>query len=86
MDISSSGQVHWLVFRDAGNLFVVRKKVSKSMAWRLGGIAGLVGFIGWWMVESDLKDDLFAPGSHPRVSQYRLTAHLAAAFACYVAT
>ncbi|KAN0068359.1 Cytochrome oxidase assembly domain containing protein [Elaphomyces granulatus] len=68
--------------------FVVRKKVSKSMAWRLGGIAGLVGFqgfIGWWMVKSGLKDDLFAPGSHPRVSQYRLTAHLAAAFACYVA-
>ncbi|KAJ5125819.1 Cytochrome c oxidase assembly protein COX15 [Penicillium atrosanguineum] len=68
--------------------FVARKKVSGPMAWRLGGIAGLIGFqgfIGWWMVKSGLKDDLFAPGSHPRVSQYRLTAHLGAAFTCYVA-
>ncbi|KAE8419090.1 cytochrome oxidase assembly protein-domain-containing protein [Aspergillus pseudocaelatus] len=68
--------------------FVARKKVSKPMALRLGGIAGLIGFqgfIGWWMVKSGLKDDLFAPGSHPRVSQYRLTAHLGAAFLCYVA-
>lgn len=68
--------------------FVARKKVSKPMALRLGGIAGLIGFqgfIGWWMVKSGLKDDLFAPGSHPRVSQYRLTAHLGAAFVCYVA-
>ncbi|KAL2870490.1 cytochrome c oxidase assembly protein cox15 [Aspergillus lucknowensis] len=68
--------------------FVARRKVSKPMALRLGGIAGLIGFqgfIGWWMVKSGLKDDLFAPGSHPRVSQYRLTAHLGAAFACYVA-
>lgn len=67
---------------------MAKKKVSKQMAWRLAGIAGLIGFqgfIGWWMVKSGLKDDLFAPGSHPRVSQYRLTAHLAAAFTCYVA-
>ncbi|KAF5016534.1 hypothetical protein F66182_11757, partial [Fusarium sp. NRRL 66182] len=65
-----------------------RRKVSKPMALRLAGISGLIGFqgvIGWWMVKSGLKDDLFAPGSHPRVSQYRLTAHLAAAFTCYVA-
>ena len=37
------------------------------------------------MVESGLKDDLFAPGSHPRVSQYRLVAHLGTAFMCYSA-
>lgn len=68
--------------------FVAKKKVSRPMAVRLAGIAGLIGlqgFIGWWMVKSGLKDDLFAPGSHPRVSQYRLTTHLATAFACYVA-
>lgn len=68
--------------------FVARKQVSRPMAWRLLGIAGLIGFqgfIGWWMVKSGLKDDLFAPGSHPRVSQYRLTAHLGAAFVCYLA-
>ncbi|KAK5303342.1 Cytochrome c oxidase assembly protein cox15 [Exophiala xenobiotica] len=68
--------------------FVARRQVSRSMAVRLLGIAGLIGFqgfIGWWMVKSGLKDDLFAPGSHPRVSQYRLTAHLGAAFVCYLA-
>ncbi|KAJ5650622.1 Cytochrome c oxidase assembly protein COX15 [Penicillium longicatenatum] len=68
--------------------FVARKKVSTPMAWRLFGIASLIGFqgfLGWWMVKSGLKDDLFAPGSNPRVSQYRLTAHLGAAFTCYVA-
>jgi cytochrome c oxidase assembly protein subunit 15 len=68
--------------------FVARRKVSVNMAVRLVGIASLIGvqgFIGWWMVKSGLKDDLFAPGSHPRVSQYRLTAHLGTAFICYVA-
>ncbi|OJK02410.1 hypothetical protein ASPACDRAFT_115273 [Aspergillus aculeatus ATCC 16872] len=68
--------------------FVARRKVSKPMALRLAGIAGLIGFqgfLGWWMVASGLKEDLFAPGSHPRVSQYRLTAHLGAAFICYTA-
>ncbi|KAI9742985.1 MAG: Cytochrome c oxidase assembly protein cox15 [Claussenomyces sp. TS43310] len=68
--------------------FVARRKVSANMSLRLLGIAGLIGFqgvIGWWMVKSGLKDDLFAPGSHPRVSQYRLTAHLGAAFLCYTA-
>lgn len=68
--------------------FVARRKVSANMSLRLLGISGLIGFqgvLGWWMVKSGLKDDLFAPGSHPRVSQYRLTAHLGAAFVCYTA-
>ncbi|KAK4462749.1 cytochrome oxidase assembly protein-domain-containing protein [Cladorrhinum samala] len=66
--------------------FIARRKVTARMATTLVGISALIGFqgfIGWWMVKSGLKDDLFAPGSHPRVSQYRLTAHLATAFACY---
>lgn len=68
--------------------FVARRKVSANMSLRLLGIAGLIGTqgaIGWWMVKSGLRDDFFAPGSHPRVSQYRLTAHLGAAFLCYTA-
>lgn len=68
--------------------FVARRKVSANMSLRLLGISCLIGFqgmLGWWMVKSGLKDDLFAPGSHPRVSQYRLTAHLGAAFVCYTA-
>ena len=51
----------------------------------IGGLVGFQGLLGWWMVKSGLKDDLFAPGSHPRVSQYRLVAHLGTAFFCYSA-
>ncbi|KKY33386.1 putative cytochrome c oxidase assembly [Diaporthe ampelina] len=66
--------------------FIARRRVTQRMAWNLVGISGLIGFqgfIGWWMVASGLKDDLFAPGAHPRVSQYRLTTHLSTAFVCY---
>ena len=68
--------------------FIARRKISAPMALRITGIGGLIGFqgvLGWWMVKSGLKDDLFAPGSHPRVSQYRLVAHLGTAFLCYSA-
>lgn len=68
--------------------FVARRKVSANMSLRLFGISCLIGAqgaMGWYMVKSGLKDDLFAPGSHPRVSQYRLTAHLGTAFICYTA-
>ena len=68
--------------------FIARRKLSANMALRITGIGALIGFqgvLGWWMVKSGLKDDLFAPGSHPRVSQYRLVAHLGTAFLCYSA-
>ena len=82
------GRTVGLTFVLPAAYFILRRRVSASMALRIGGIAGLIGFqgfIGWWMVKSGLKDDLFAPGSHPRVSQYRLTAHLGTAFLCYLA-
>jgi cytochrome c oxidase assembly protein subunit 15 len=82
------GRVVGLSFVLPAIYFVARRKVSAKMSLRLFGIASLIGFqgaIGWWMVKSGLKDDLFAPGSHPRVSQYRLTAHLGTAFICYTA-
>ena len=68
--------------------FIARRKVSAPMALKISGVGSLIGFqgfLGWWMVKSGLKDDLFAPGSHPRVSQYRLVAHLGTAFLCYSA-
>ncbi|KAI2636781.1 putative cytochrome c oxidase assembly protein [Xylaria nigripes] len=80
------GRVIGLSFVIPTAYFIARRRVSVRMAWSLVGISGLIGFqgfIGWWMVRSGLKDDLFAPGSHPRVSQYRLAAHLATAFVCY---
>jgi heme a synthase len=82
------GRVIGVSFIIPAAYFAVRRKVSAKVGVRLFGIAGLIGlqgFIGWWMVKSGLKDDLFAPGSHPRVSQYRLTAHLGTAFLCYTA-
>ena len=39
-------------------------------------LGGMQGLLGWYMVKSGLIDD-------PHVSQYRLTAHLVAAFAIY---
>jgi cytochrome c oxidase assembly protein subunit 15 len=80
------GRVIGITFLVPTVYFIARRRVTPSMAFRLTGICGMIGFqgfIGWWMVKSGLKDDLFAPGSHPRVSQYRLTAHLGAAFAVY---
>jgi cytochrome c oxidase assembly protein subunit 15 len=66
--------------------FIARRKVAPHMALKLVGICGLIGLqgaIGWWMVQSGLKDDLFTDGSLPRVSQYRLAAHLGTAFIAY---
>jgi cytochrome c oxidase assembly protein subunit 15 len=80
------GRVIGITFLLPTAYFIARRRVAPSMALKLVGICGMIGFqgvIGWWMVKSGLKDDLFDPGSHPRVSQYRLTAHLGAAFTVY---
>ncbi|CAO2647565.1 Nn.00g084870.m01.CDS01 [Neocucurbitaria sp. VM-36] len=80
------GRVIGITFLLPTAYFIARRRVTPSMAGKLVGICGMIGFqgvIGWWMVKSGLKDDLFEPGSHPRVSQYRLTAHLGAAFVVY---
>jgi cytochrome c oxidase assembly protein subunit 15 len=82
------GRLIGLTFVLPAVYLIARRRVSAPMSVRLGGIAVLIGIqgaVGWWMVKSGLKDDLFAPGSHPRVSQYRLAAHLGAAFVCYSA-
>lgn len=54
----------------------------------LGGLALLIGaqgVLGWYMVKSGLADSLLTtPGAVPRVSQYRLAAHLGCALALYV--
>jgi cytochrome c oxidase assembly protein subunit 15 len=80
------GRVIGVTFLLPTAYFIARRRVAPSTAWKLVGVCGMIGFqgaIGWWMVKSGLKDDLFDPGSHPRVSQYRLTAHLGTAFAVY---
>ena len=59
--------------------FLARGRIPRRLAWPLAGIfalGGLQGAVGWLMVQSGLVDD-------PRVSQFRLTAHLGLAFAIF---
>lgn len=80
------GRVIGLTFVLPTAYLLARRRVTRRTAATLLGISALIGFqgaIGWWMVSSGLKDDLFADGAHPRVSQYRLAAHLATAFTVY---
>jgi cytochrome c oxidase assembly protein subunit 15 len=56
--------------------FALRARIARGLIWKLAGIfvlGALQGAMGWYMVQSGLVDD-------PRVSQYRLTAHLGIAF------
>jgi len=80
------GRVIGITFVLPAGYFIARRRVCKRTALAVLGISGLIGFqgfLGWWMVKSGLHDDLFAVGAHPRVSQYRLAAHLGTAFVCY---
>ncbi len=61
--------------------FVLRGRLERSLAWRLAGVfllGALQGALGWYMVASGLVDD-------PRVSHFRLTAHLGVALAIFAA-
>jgi cytochrome c oxidase assembly protein subunit 15 len=79
---------HRLLGRMIGFVFLLplawfwwRKRIDRPLALKLAGIfvlGGLQGAMGWYMVKSGLVDD-------PRVSQYRLTAHLVLALAIYAA-
>ena len=56
--------------------FLLRRRIPPCYGPKLAGIfvlGGLQGAMGWYMVKSGLVDD-------PRVSQFRLTAHLGLAF------
>ena len=49
----------------------------------MGGLGAFQGLVGWWMVKSGLSRETIV-GDDPRVSPYRLAAHLTMAFATYV--
>ena len=75
------GRVIGIVFLLPFLYFLLRRKIDGPLALKLAGIfvlGGLQGAMGWYMVKSGLVDD-------PRVSQYRLTAHLGLALAIYAA-
>jgi cytochrome c oxidase assembly protein subunit 15 len=58
---------------------------NKGMKMRVGAFSlllGFQGFLGWYMVKSGLNEPAKATDV-PRVSQYRLAAHLGSAFLLY---
>jgi heme a synthase len=61
--------------------FAARGRIARRLGWKLAAmfaLGGLQGAMGWYMVQSGLVDD-------PRVSQYRLAAHLGFALLIYAA-
>jgi cytochrome c oxidase assembly protein subunit 15 len=79
---------HRLLGRMIGFVFLLpllwfwwRGRIDRPLALKFAGIfllGALQGAMGWYMVKSGLVED-------PRVSQYRLTAHLSIALAIYAA-
>ncbi|KAK0158099.1 hypothetical protein PV327_011119 [Microctonus hyperodae] len=59
------------------------KSEMKIKVLALGTLIGLQGLMGWYMVKSGLEDRFHDPMDVPRVSQYRLAAHLGLALAIY---
>ncbi|ORX40922.1 cytochrome oxidase assembly protein-domain-containing protein [Kockovaella imperatae] len=59
-----------------------RKLQGKLLLLGLG--IGFQGALGWYMVKSGLDQEIIDNRGVPRVSQYRLAAHLSAALALYV--
>ncbi|MDX1517474.1 MAG: COX15/CtaA family protein [Woeseiaceae bacterium] len=92
MDVHDFKSIFWLEYlhrllgRIIGIVFLVPFVIFAAKGWIVRRdwpkyllmfvLGGLQGVLGWYMVKSGLVDD-------PNVSQYRLTAHLVAAFAIY---
>ena len=92
MDVNDFKGIFWLEFlhrllgRTIGLVFIVpfiyflARQIIKPAEWPkyllMFVLGGLQGVLGWYMVKSGLVDN-------PHVSQYRLTAHLVAAFLIY---
>jgi cytochrome c oxidase assembly protein subunit 15 len=92
MDVSAFKSIFWLEFlhrllgRTIGMVFLLPfvfffvKGYIKANEWLkyllMFILGGMQGVLGWYMVKSGLVDN-------PHVSQYRLTAHLVAAFLIY---
>jgi len=75
------GRTIGLVFLLPFLWFLLRRRLEPRLAWQLGGIfvlGALQGALGWYMVASGLIDN-------PRVSHFRLTAHLGVALAIFAA-
>ncbi|UPR02799.1 heme A synthase [Chloropicon primus] len=80
------GRVLGLVFGLPFAYFAATRKLSAPLTRRLGLLmlmGGGQGLVGWWMVKSGLKEPTEYQYDVPRVSPYRLAAHLTSAFVIY---
>ncbi|CDP13823.1 unnamed protein product [Coffea canephora] len=65
--------------------FLCKGYITLQLGFRLSGLFALgarQGLIGWWMVKSGLEEPA-SKYAEPRVSPYRLAAHLTSAFVIY---
>ncbi|XP_076460364.1 heme A synthase COX15-like [Babylonia areolata] len=79
------GRAVGLFFLLPAAYFLRKGWISKAMKPRLAiyaSLLGFQGFLGWYMVKSGLEEQP-GPSDIPRVSQYRLAAHLGSAFVLY---
>ncbi|XP_060824913.1 cytochrome c oxidase assembly protein COX15 homolog [Bombus pascuorum] len=80
------GRLIGAVFIVPATYFWTKGMLTPGMKMRvavLGSLIGLQGLMGWYMVKSGLEDRFVEPSDVPRVSQYRLAAHLGMAFIIY---
>ena len=80
------GRALGLVFALPCTYFAYKGYVNGVLGKRLAllfAMGGGQGLVGWWMVKSGLEEELLVQHEVPRVSPYRLAAHLTSAFAIY---
>ena len=75
------GRLLGVIFLVPFLVFLVQRRLPRTLAWPLAGLfvlGGFQGVLGWWMVSSGLSE-------LTSVSQYRLAAHLTAAALLFIA-
>ncbi|KIM26327.1 hypothetical protein M408DRAFT_330682 [Serendipita vermifera MAFF 305830] len=83
------GRLIGLAFILPYGYLLATRRLSAPTALKLGGLGLLLGFqgaLGWYMVKSGLDDQILENNGVPRVSQYRLAAHLSAALVFFMGT
>ncbi|KAK1923223.1 putative cytochrome c oxidase biogenesis-related protein [Papiliotrema laurentii] len=81
------GRMLGLTFAIPAVYYMARYRLPRGLPTRLVALGlgiGAQGVIGWYMVKSGLEQEIIDTKGVPRVSQYRLAAHLSAALALYI--
>lgn len=79
------GRVIGVAFIVPAAIFAARGYITRAISGKLAlmfAMGGTQGLVGWWMVKSGLEPKQYEH-ELPRVSPYRLAAHLISAFAIY---